>query len=61
MSCKELVLQAIHRLPDDVDYRDMADEIAFLVAIQEAERDIDEGHLISNQQMRARISEWTTN
>jgi len=61
MSCKELVLQAIHRLPDDVDYRDMADEIAFLVAIQEAERDIDEGHLISNQQMSARIGEWTTN
>ncbi len=61
MSVKEQVLQAINRLPDDVDYRDVADEIAFLVAVREAERDIDEGRLISNQQMKARIAEWTRN
>ncbi len=61
MSVKEQVLQAINRLPDDVDYRDVADEIAFLVAVREAERDIDEGRLIDNQQMKARIAEWTRN
>ena len=61
MSVKEQVLQAINRLPDDLDYKDVADEIAFLVAVQEAEHDIKAGHLISNQQMKSRISEWTTN
>lgn len=59
MSVKEQVLQAIQRLPDDIDYRDVADEIAFLVAIREAERDIEEGRLITNQQMKARIAKWT--
>jgi predicted transcriptional regulator len=59
MSVKEQVLQAIHRLPDDIDYRDVAEEIAFLAAIEEAERDIEEGRLVTNEQMKARIAEWT--
>jgi predicted transcriptional regulator len=59
MSVKDQVLQAIHRLPDDIDYRDVTDEIAFLAAVREAERDIDEGRLVTNEQMKTRIAEWT--
>lgn len=59
VSVKEQVLQAINRLPDDVDYRDVSDEIAFLAAVREAENDIQEGRLISNEQMKTRIAEWT--
>jgi len=58
MSVKDQVLQAIHRLPDDIDFCDVADEIAFLAAVREAERDIDEGRLVTDDQMKARISEW---
>jgi predicted transcriptional regulator len=61
MSIKEQVLHAINRLPDDIDYRDAADEIAFLAAMREAERDIEQGRLITNEQMKARIGEWTEN
>ena len=61
MSVKEQVLQAINRLPDDIDYLDAADEIAFLVAVREAERDIESGHVFTNEQMKARIDEWTRN
>ena len=59
MSVKEQVLQAINRLPDDIDYRDVADEIAFLSAVREAGRDIEHGRVITNEQMKARIAEWT--
>ena len=59
MSVKEQVLQAIHRLPDDIDYCDVTDEIAFLAAVREAERDIDEGRIVTNEQMKTRIAEWT--
>ena len=55
MSVKEQVLQAIQRLPDDIDYRDVTDEIAFLAAIGEAERDIAAGRVVTNEQMKARI------
>jgi predicted transcriptional regulator len=59
VSIKEQVLQAINRLPDDIDYRDVTDEIAFLSAMREAERDIEQGRLVTNEQMKARIAEWT--
>ena len=59
MSVKEQVLQAIQRLPDDIDFRDVADEIALLAAVQEAERDIEQGRLISNEEMKSRIGQWS--
>jgi putative addiction module component (TIGR02574 family) len=55
MSVKEQVLQAIGQLPDDVDYRSMAERLAFLAAIYEAETDIAEGRVISDEQMRAHL------
>ena len=61
MSVKDHVLQAIHRLPDDVDYRDITDEIALLAAVREAKHDIAEGRLVTNEQMKERIAEWTAN
>ena len=59
MSVKEQILQAVARLPDDIDYRDVSEEIAFLAAVREAERDIENGRLVTNEQMKARIAEWT--
>ncbi len=59
MSVKDQILQAVHRLPDDIDYRDVSEEIAFLAAVREAEHDIQEGRLVSNEQMKARIAEWS--
>ena len=59
MSVKEQVSQAIQRLPEDIDFRDVTDEIAVLAAVHEAEKDIQEGRLVSNEQMRSRIEGWT--
>jgi len=64
MSVKEPVLQAIQRLPttrlpNDIDFRDVTDEIALLAAVQEAERDIENGRLISNDEMKSRIAQWS--
>jgi len=59
MSVKEQILEAIQRLPDDIGYRDVAEEVAFLAAIGEAGKDIEAGRAISNEQMKARIAEWT--
>ncbi len=59
MSVKEQVLQAINRLPDNADFRDVSEEIAFLAAMKEAEQDIAEGRLITNEQMKTRLDEWT--
>lgn len=58
MSIKHQVLSAIQRLPDDVDFRDVNEEIALLAAVQEAEDDIREQRLVSNDAMKSRIQEW---
>ena len=57
MSVKEQVLQAIQRLPNDIEFRDVTDEIALLAARREAERDIEQGRLVSNADMRSRIAQ----
>jgi hypothetical protein len=59
VSVKEKVIEAIQRLPDDINYRDVADEIALLSAIEEAEQDIKTGRVISNGQMKSRIEKWS--
>lgn len=60
MSIKDQVLSAIQRLPDDIDFRDVSEEIALLAAVQEAEDDIRERRLVSNDEMKSRIQEWVT-
>jgi hypothetical protein len=59
MSVKEQVLEAIQRLPDDIDFRDVTDEIALLAAVHEAEQDIQHGRVISNDEMKSRIAQWS--
>jgi len=60
MSVKEMVLSALHRLPDDVEFKDIAEEVAFLAAIQEGQEDLIQGRLISNEEMKKRIDSWTS-
>lgn len=60
MTIKEAVLQAIHRLPDDVDYRDIAEEIAFIAALEKGEKDIADRRLVSNEEVRKRLELWTS-
>jgi len=59
MSVKQQVLQAIQRLPEDIDFRDITDEIALLAAVHEAETDIEQGRLVSNEEMKSRIAGWS--
>ena len=60
MSIKQQVLSAIQRLPEDIDFRDVSEEIALLAAVQEAEEDIRAQRVVSNAEMKSRIEEWVT-
>ena len=59
MSVKEQVLLAVNRLPADASFRDVTEEIAFLAAVGEAEEDIAHDRLITDEQMKTRIGEWS--
>jgi predicted transcriptional regulator len=58
MSVKEMVLSALQRLPDDVEFKDIAEEIAFLSAVREGQDDLSCGRVISNEEMKKRIDSW---
>ncbi|MEW6304222.1 MAG: hypothetical protein AB1705_12165 [Verrucomicrobiota bacterium] len=58
MSDKQIVLEALHRLPDDLTFRDIAEEVAFLAALREGEEQIKQGKIISNEEMRRRLDSW---
>ena len=60
MSAKESALQAIHRLPDDVDYHAIAEEIAFLAALEQGDHDIQSGRVVSNEDVRKKLESWTS-
>jgi hypothetical protein len=59
MVLKEQLPQATQRLPNDVDFRDVTGGIALFAAVQEAEQDIRDGRLISNDTMKSRIAQWS--
>ncbi len=58
MSAKQSAIEAISRLPDDADFRDVAEEVAFLAAVGQSESDIDADRTLSNDEMKDRISKW---
>lgn len=60
MTVKESIMEAIHRLPDDVDFKDVADEIAFLAALRQAEDEIAQGKTVSNEDVRKKLEQWTS-
>ena len=40
-------------------FRDVTEEVALLAAVQQAERDIDDGRVVSNEEMKSRIAQWS--
>ena len=58
MSDKQSVLEAIRRLPDEVSFREIRDEIAFLAAVREGELQADQGRLIPLEQVEKNLQSW---
>ena len=50
----------IHRLPGDANYQAIAEEIAFLAPLEKGEKDIAEGRVVSNEEVRKRLESWTS-
>ena len=58
ISVKHQVIHALQRMPEDIDFRDVTEEVALLAAVAEAEEDIAGGDLVDNDRMRERIEGW---
>lgn len=58
MSQKELVLEAIRELPDDASIDLIADRVDFIAAIQKGLDDLDNGNVVSHEDVKRELASW---
>lgn len=59
-TAKQMILEAVHRLPDEATFDEIAEEVAFLAAVREGQEDLKNGRIVSNAEMKQRIQTWFT-
>jgi predicted transcriptional regulator len=60
MQDKQVVLETIRRLPDEVTLREIQNEIEFLAAVREGELEADAGKLVPLEQVETQLDSWLT-
>jgi len=60
MTQKEMVLEAVRKLPDDSSIDEIADRIDFLAAIQKGFDQLDRGEGIPHDEVKKQLASWLT-
>jgi predicted transcriptional regulator len=60
MTQKELVLDAISELPDEVSLDDIAARVEFLAAVQKGLDQLDRGEGIPHEEVKRQLATWLT-
>jgi predicted transcriptional regulator len=60
MSSKELVIDALRKLPEDATLEEISEEIAVLAAIRRGEQAADEGRVVPHEEVKKRAGPWNT-
>ncbi|MGP0065517.1 MAG: hypothetical protein ACLQGP_18175 [Isosphaeraceae bacterium] len=58
MSNKELVIETLRQLPEQVTLEEIAEEIATLAAIRRGEEDVEAGRTIPHDEVKKRFQTW---
>jgi predicted transcriptional regulator len=58
MSNKEIVIEAVRKLPEELSLEEIAEEVAVLAAIRKGEEDADAGRTIPHEEVKRRFQEW---
>lgn len=58
MSTKELALDTIQGLSEDASWQDIEERIRFVAAIERARREVREGKVVPQEEVRALSEEW---
>ena len=60
MTPKQKALHTLATLPEDSTYEEVQQEVRILAALEEAERDIEAGRVISHDEVKRRLATWTS-
>jgi predicted transcriptional regulator len=58
MTDKQFVLDTVQKLPDDTPLEKISEEIEFLVAVQQGLKALDEGRVVSHEDVKAMVASW---
>lgn len=60
MTPKQKALQVLGTLPEDATYEDLQEEVRILAALEEGEADIRDGRVVSHDEAKRRLAQWTS-
>jgi predicted transcriptional regulator len=60
MTPKQKAMLALATLPEDVSYHDLEEEVRILSALEEAEDDIRNGRVVTHEEAKRRLAQWTS-
>jgi predicted transcriptional regulator len=55
---KQQALEWIRTLPDDCTLEDIQDHLSFRKAVERGLKDMEEGNVISHEEVKRRVGEW---
>ena len=58
MTQKDIVIEAIGKLPDDASIEEIADRVEFLAAIQKGIDQLDSGEGIPHEEIKKQLASW---
>ena len=60
MSTKEMAMETIRDLPDNVSWQEIEERIRFLAAIEKGREDVRKGRVVPHEEVRDLLQTWTT-
>lgn len=60
MSDKQIVIDAIRRLPDDASFADISATLELIAKIREGHADADAGRVVPHEQVKREFRTWIT-
>ena len=58
MPTKDKLKKAIDTLPDDFTIEDVFEKIIMIYKIEQGMRDVEEGNVLTNEQVREKLGKW---
>lgn len=61
MTSKQIAVELVQKLPEEVSLSDIAQEIEFIAGIEEGLAEFDRGESVSSEQLLSEVSQWARN
>jgi len=55
---KEQAIELIKNMPDECTVSDIMAELYFIQKVEQGLKDIEEGHILSQEEVRRRLAQW---